>query len=379
MTASKIIIIPDSFKGTLTAIECCDIISRAILDQDNNARVTMIPMADGGEGTCQAFHCAMGGEIITCRVSDPYLEPKDAIYWRKDRTAVVELAAAAGFIEDKSRRDPSATSTYGVGQLILHAIKGGCDRIILGLGGSSTNDAGLGIAAALGAKFTDESGREFVPTGGSIQNVARMDLTELRKTIRGIHFDVMCDVDNPLYGPQGAAHIFAPQKGADPAMVDMLDQNLRAFADLIRNELKLDVSSLPGGGAAGGAGAGANAFLGARLRPGAHIVLEMNQFDDLLRETDLVITGEGRLDAQSLHGKVVVTVADHAKAGHVPVVAVVGTTEGDISPVFEHGVSQVIRTIDQCPDPEHYEKTCRQDLYDAVGSWYRDPDWETLR
>ena len=368
---THIIIIPDSFKGTLTAVEVCDITARAIQDLNPETRITKIPMADGGEGTCQAFYCAMGGELISCRTSDPYLVPKDAFYWRKDQTAVVELAAAAGFITDTSRRDPSVTSTYGVGQLIRHAIHNGCKEIILGLGGSSTNDAGLGIAAALGARFIDKDGREFIPTGGSIQWIAHMDLTGLRETVRGVSFQVMCDVDNPLYGPQGAAHVFAPQKGADPAMVEMLDQNLRVFADLIHTELGIDVSSIPGSGAAGGAGAGAVAFLDARLRPGAQIVLEMNRFDDLLKETDLVITGEGSLDVQSLRGKVVVTVADHAKAGLVPVVAVVGNTAGDISPVYEHGVIQVVRTIDHCPDPEHYEKTCRQDLYDAVANWYR--------
>ena len=367
---NHIIIIPDSFKGTLTAVEVCDITARAIQDLNPEVRITKIPMADGGEGTCQAFYCAMGGELISCQVSGPYLEPKDAIYWRTDQTAVVELAAAAGFIADASRRDPSVTSTYGVGQLILHAIHGGCNQIILGLGGSSTNDAGLGIAAALGARFMDESDREFIPTGGSMARIDHMDLSGLQAAIQGVQFEVMCDVDNPLYGPQGAAHVFAPQKGADPAMVEMLDQNLRAFASLIRNQLGINVSNIPGGGAAGGAGAGAYVFLDARLRPGAQIVLEMNRFDDLLKETDLVITGEGSLDVQSLHGKVVVTVADHAKAGRVPVVAVVGNTAGDISPVYDHGVIQIVRSIDQCPDPEHYEKTCRQDLYNAVAKWW---------
>ena len=367
---TNIIIIPDSFKGTLTAIECCDIMARAIQDQDPNARITKIPMADGGEGTCQAFHCAMGGELISCQVSGPYLEPKDAIYWRNDQTAVVELAAAAGFIADAGRRNPSATSTYGVGQLIIHAIRGGCKKIILGLGGSSTNDAGLGIAAALGARFMDESDREFIPTGGSMARIDHMDLSGLREATQGVQFEVMCDVDNPLYGSQGAAYVFAPQKGADPPMVEMLDQNLRAFANLIRNQLGINVSNIPGGGAAGGAGAGAYVFLDARLRPGAQIVLEMNRFDDRLKEADLVITGEGSLDTQSLHGKVVVTVSDHAKAGRVPVVAIVGTTKGDISRIYEHGVIQVVRSIDQCQDPDHYEKTCKQDLYNAVAKWF---------
>ena len=193
-----------------------------------------------------------------------------------------------------------------------------------------------------------------------------MDLTGLRQRIRGVRFEVMCDVDNPLYGPQGAAFVFAPQKGADEAMVRMLDQNLRIFADLVGQQTGIDVSKLPGGGAAGGAGAGAYAFLSGQLRPGAQIVLDMNRFDELVKTADLVVTGEGRLDEQSLRGKVVMTVADRAKAGHIPVIAVVGSTAGDFTKIYRYGLKKVIRAIDHCKDPGHYERSCREDLYQAA-------------
>ena len=383
MNHKQIIVIPDSFKGTMSATEVCRIITQAITDTDPRARVTAIPMADGGEGTCDCFLFALGGEKVSCLAANPFMEPRRTWYWKKGDTAVVELAAAAGFIEDPGRRDPEKTTTYGVGELIRHAIGNGCRRIILGLGGSCTNDGGLGIAAALGARFTDEAGREFVPTGGTIDRIRDMDLSRLRETIRGVSFEVMCDVNNPLYGPQGAAYIFAPQKGADEAMVQRLDRNLRVYAELIQKHLGMDVSQIPGAGAAGGAGAGACAFLGAVLRPGAEIVLEMNRFDEKLASCDLVITGEGKLDEQSLRGKVVAVIGEHARGQGVPVIAVVGQMdrglmegdlmEGDLrdgipARIRDRGIIGVIQATSFCADPAHYERTCRQDLYRAAKS-----------
>ena len=415
----RLIVIPDSFKGTMTAVEVCDVITEALRCSCPDAQITAIPMADGGEGTCEAFRYALGGELVSCVVSgphaanpninDPKLKQKEACYWRKDKTAVVELAAAAGFIQEPELRNPAMTTTYGVGELIRHAILNGCDKIILALGGSCTNDAGLGIAAALGARFLDENGNSFIPTGGTIERIKHMDLGQLNQTIRGVRFEAMCDVNNPLYGENGAAYVFAPQKGADPEMVRDLDRGLRCFADLVRQEQMngnlisqeqmngnliwqdlgtcqtqqnldakaghspaekqlVDLPALPGGGAAGGAGAGAFLFLGAKLRPGAQIILEMNRFDELVKDADLVITGEGRLDEQSLRGKVIQVVADHAKTAHVPVVAVVGATAGDFRAIYGYGVKKVVRAIDFCGDPEHYERTCREDLRQAAST-----------
>ena len=362
----NIIVIPDSFKGTMTAAEVCGIISRAVRTRYPDAEVRAFPLADGGEGTCEAFYHALGGEMVSCDVHGPHMEPVSAEYWKKDGTAVIELAQAAGFITDAAGRDPAVTTTYGVGELIRHAIGSGCGKIILGLGGSCTNDAGTGIAAALGAVFTDARGEEFLPTGNTLKRITDLDLTELKRTVEGIRFEAMCDVDNPLCGPAGAAYVFAPQKGADEVMVKELDRNLRAFADLIKNKTGEDIAEKPGAGAAGGAGAGAELFLNAPLRPGAQIVLEMFRFDELLKKADLVITGEGRLDSQSLRGKAVITAASRAKAGHVPVIAVVGTAGEDLSWTPEYGIVKVVRTIDYCDDPASYEKTCREDLFRAV-------------
>ena len=364
----KIIVIPDSFKGTMTAIEVCDTITAALREKKPELEVRAIPMADGGEGTCEAFAYALGGQLVNVQVHDPYMQLKSAVYWRDESTAVVELAQAAGFIAARGRGNPAVTTTFGVGEMIRHAINSGCRRIILGLGGSCTNDAGIGMTAALGAVFTDAEKRTFLPTGNSIHRIRGIDLSGLNGLIQGVQIQVMCDVNNPLYGEQGAAYVFGPQKGADAAMVQELDHNLRFFAGLVKDKLGIDVSSLPGGGAAGGAGAGAFALLGAGLRKGAEIVLEMNRFDELAAAADLVITGEGQLDEQSLRGKVVLTVADHARALHLPVIAIVGRTDGDIAPVYGHGIKKVIRTIDYCQDPDHYEISCRQDLYAAASA-----------
>ncbi|MBQ9014856.1 MAG: glycerate kinase [Firmicutes bacterium] len=401
MKQKHIIVIPDSFKGTMTATEVCRIIGQAITDIAPGTHVTAIPMADGGEGTCDCFRYALGGEKVSCLAANPFMEPRRTYYWKKDTDAVVELAAAAGFITDPGQRNPERTTTYGVGELILHAIRGGCRRIILGLGGSCTNDGGLGIAAALGARFTDEAGREFVPTGGTIDRIRGMDLSRLQEQIRGVTFEVMCDVNNPLHGPQGAAFVFAPQKGADDAMVQRLDRNLRIYAELIQTHLGMDVSEIPGAGAAGGAGAGAVAFLGARLRPGAEIVLEMTRFDEQLASCDLVYTGEGKLDEQSLRGKVVAVIGEHASRQGVPVIAVVGQVDdglgdgdlrdgglgdgdlrggdfrggdlrdgefmdGVLPRIRDRGITEVIQTTSFCADPARYERTCRQDLYRAA-------------
>lgn len=370
MREKHILIMPDSFKGTMTAGEVSQIIGRTIQEKDPQVRITAIPMADGGEGTCDCFLCALGGEIVRRPASGPLFQRKESFYWRKGDTAVVELAAAAGFIEEESERNPEKTTTLGVGELIRSAIEDGARKIVLGLGGSSTNDGGTGMAAALGAGFFDAEGRAFIPTGGSLQRICRIDVTDLCRLTEQVHFDVMCDVDNPLCGPRGAAHVFGPQKGADAAMVKRLDLGLEHLAKLLQRDLGIGVMDLPGGGAAGGAGAGAYAFLGGRLRSGAQIVLEMNRFQEQLDDCDLIITGEGCLDGQSLQGKVVSVIARQAKAAGVPVIAIVGRTGEGWEKAPDLGIGKVVRTNDFCPDPNQYKKSCRQDLAAAVRSLF---------
>lgn len=339
----KYVVIPDSFKGCLSSGEICGIIAREIRRRDPEARVCALPVADGGEGTVDAFLGALGGEKVAVPCRDPYGRPLTAHYglFPDGKTAVIEMAAAAGLPLVGEDRRVADTTTYGVGQLIAHALKRGAERIILGLGGSATNDGGCGAAAALGVEFLDAEGKAFVPVGGTLRRIAHIRVDGLLPALRQAEVIAMCDIDNPLCGESGAAAVFAPQKGADAATVRMLDEGLAHLAAVIEKDLGRSLLTLPGGGAAGGFGAGSVAFLGARLQMGIEAVLDLTDFDRLAADAYLVITGEGRLDSQSLRGKVVVGVARRARALGVPVVALVGSSETDIAAAYDAGVTAV--------------------------------------
>lgn len=339
----KYVVIPDSFKGCLSSGEICDIIAREIRCRDPEARVCALPVADGGEGTVDAFLGALGGEKVAVPCRDPYGRPLTAHYglFPDGKTAVIEMAAAAGLPLVGEDRRVADTTTYGVGQLIAHALKRGAERIILGLGGSATNDGGCGAAAALGVEFLDAEGKAFVPVGGTLRRIAHIRMDGLLPALRQAEVIAMCDIDNPLCGESGAAAVFAPQKGADAATVRVLDEGLAHLAAVIEEDLGRSLLALPGGGAAGGFGAGSVAFLGARLQMGIEAVLDLTDFDRLAADAYLVITGEGRLDSQSLRGKVVVGVARRARALGVPVVALVGSSETDIAAAYDAGVTAV--------------------------------------
>lgn len=339
----KYVVIPDSFKGCLSSGEICDIIAREIRRRDPEARVCALPVADGGEGTVDAFLGALGGEKVAVPCRDPYGRPLTAHYglFLDGKTAVIEMAAAAGLPLVGEDRRVADTTTYGVGQLIAHALKRGAERILLGLGGSATNDGGCGAAAALGVEFLDAEGKAFVPVGGTLRRIAHIRTDALLPALRQAEVIAMCDIDNPLCGESGAAAVFAPQKGADAATVRMLDEGLAHLAAVIKKDLGRFLLTLPGGGAAGGFGAGSVAFLGARLQMGIEAVLDLTDFDRLAADAYLVITGEGRLDSQSLRGKVVVGVARRARALGVPVVALVGSSETDIAAAYDAGVTAV--------------------------------------
>lgn len=339
----KYVVIPDSFKGCLSSGEICGIIAREIRRRDPEARVCALPVADGGEGTVDAFLGALGGEKVAVPCWDPYGRPLTAHYglFPDGKTAVIEMAAAAGLpLVGEDCRVADAT-TYGVGQLIAHALKRGAERIILGLGGSATNDGGCGAAAALGVEFLDAEGKAFVPVGGTLRRIAYIRTDGLLPALRQAEVIAMCDIDNPLCGESGAAAVFSPQKGADAATVRMLDEGLAHLAAVIEKDLGRSLLTLPGGGAAGGFGAGSVAFLGARLQMGIEAVLDLTDFDRLAADAYLVITGEGRLDSQSLRGKVVVGVARRARALGVSVVALVGSSETDIAAAYDAGVTAV--------------------------------------
>lgn len=296
----KCIVISDSFKGTLSSLEICSIARESIPKFFPQCQVVTVPVADGGEGTVECFVQAIGAVPVSVPVTGPYGEPISATYARKEQLAIIEMAAAAGLPMVGEKKNPETTITYGVGQLIAHAVENGCREILLGLGGSATNDGGCGCAAALGVRFFDQSGKEFVPTGKTLADVDRIDASQVKATLDGVTITVMCDVENPLCGPNGAAHVFGPQKGADEAMVERLDRGLGHLAQVVERDLGVSVAQIPGAGAAGGMGAGCMAFLGAELKSGIECVLDTVGFDGLLDGTDLMITGEGQIDSQSV-------------------------------------------------------------------------------
>lgn len=339
----RAILIPDSFKGTLSSAEICSILKEQILNRFPDCEVLSVPVADGGEGSVDCFLTALGGERIPAAVSGPFGEKVDAFFGMlpDGETAVVEMAACAGLPLAEGRLDPLRATTFGVGELFLAAAARGAKKIIVGLGGSATNDGGCGAAAACGVRFFNAAGETFVPAGGTLSQIDRIDASQLAPALNGIEFTAMCDIDNPLFGSTGAAAVFAPQKGASPEQVTLLDEGLRALSDVIARDLALDVSVLPGGGAAGGMGAGMSAFFGAALRPGIETVLDTVHFDEMLRGTDWVFTGEGRIDSQSLRGKVVIGVARRAKTAGVPVIAIVGDAEDELAGAYEAGVTAV--------------------------------------
>ena len=340
----KCVVVSDSFKGTLSSGEICAIAQRVIPQHFPACEVVCIPAADGGEGTVDCFIRFMGAKRVAVTVTNALGERATAAYARIGELAIIEMAAAAGLPQVGEHRCPGTATTYGVGELIAHAVGSGCKRILLGLGGSATNDGGCGCAAALGVDFFDADGRSFIPVGDTLGLIERIDIGKAAELLRDVELTIMCDVTNPLYGPTGAAYVFAPQKGADEEKVKSLDAGLRHFGDVIRSQLALDVSAMPGAGAAGGMGAGCVALLGGTLQSGIDAVLDVTGFDRQLDGADLVITGEGRIDSQSAGGKVVSGVAKRTRAKGVPLIAVAGGIADSGSAVYDIGVNAMFGT-----------------------------------
>ncbi|OFW59278.1 MAG: glycerate kinase [Actinobacteria bacterium RBG_16_64_13] len=369
----KIVVAPDSFKVTMTSSEVCDLMAEGIRRVFPDATVTKLPTADGGEGTVDAVVGALGGSRRTIAAKDPFFHDIRASYGvvHNGRTAIVEMAAASGLGLVGDRGNPWLTTTYGTGQLLAHALEAGCEELVVGIGGSATNDGGVGMAAALGFRFLDRDGNDIVPTGGGLADLAKIDPSGRHRLLGQRPITAACDVDNPLCGPRGASRIFGPQKGADPEMADRLDRNLQHLAEVVSRDLAVDILDLPGGGAAGGLGAGMVVFTGASLVSGIDLVLDLIGFDGVLEGADLVITGEGRLDAQSLGGKVPIGVARRAAKAGVPVVAIVGEIAGDLSRVYETGIRAVFPTNRDGRPFSEARKTAREDLVTAVISAMR--------
>lgn len=343
----KIILIPDSFKGTLSAAEFCHISSDVLKKHFPATEIISLPLADGGEGTTDCFLTMDGYTKVTATVKNAFMEDITGYYAVKGNTAVMEMAMCASLPSAKGRENPATTTTYGVGQLICHAVEIGAKKIILGLGGSCTNDAGTGMAAALGVQFFDKDGNSFIPTGATLDKIIAFNTEKADILLKDIEITAMCDIDNPLYGKNGAAYIFAPQKGADSEMVAVLDEKLKYIASLTEKQTGNNYYDIKGAGAAGGMGFGVCAFLGGSLKPGVNLILETIGFENQLSDTDLIITGEGRLDSQSLSGKAVIGISRIAQKYNVPVIAVVGSVADDVSPVYTQGVTAVFTTNTQ--------------------------------
>ena len=340
----KIVLAPDSFKGNLTSQQVASALEKGIKRVIPNANCIKVPMADGGEGTVQSLVEATGGKFIRKRVKGPAGRPVSARYGilSDGKTAVIEVAEASGLpdVEGTMDKNPMKTTTYGTGQLMMDAINKGVTHIILGLGGSATIDGGAGMAQALGIRFLDKKGCELkeLGAGGMLNKVASIDMSGMDSRMKKAKVTVASDVENPLCGKKGAAHVFGPQKGATPVMVKKLDENLKHFAGIIKQDLRKDVMKLKGAGAAGGLGAGLVAFTGAKLKSGVDIVVEATGLEKHLKGADLCITGEGRVDFQTAFGKTPSGVAKAARKQKVQTIAIGGALTDDARGVFEHGI-----------------------------------------
>jgi glycerate kinase len=337
----KCIIIPDSFKGTLSAIQICDIMKKSVVAVWPDCTVITVPVADGGEGTVDCFLYALHGEKVTVAATGPFGEPIKALYAIIGDTAVIETASCAGLPLAEGRLNPCVATTYGLGALVLDAVHKGVKQIVIGLGGSCTNDGGTGLARALGTVFFDENRKQFAPHSDEFMRISYIDNKKTLDMLKNVKIIAMCDVDNPLTGPRGASFVFGPQKGADPATVSILNANLAALSGSIKKDLRIDCSMVKGAGAAGGLGGGVVAFLGGTLRSGIETVLDMVGFDSMLEGSDMVFTGEGRIDSQSFQGKVISGIAERTSKAHVPLTVIAGDI-GDIpDDVYERGITSI--------------------------------------
>ncbi|MDC7239405.1 MAG: glycerate kinase [Spirochaetales bacterium] len=343
----KVVIASDSFKGSNSSIKVAGAIERGIKKVDPSLDVVKLPVADGGEGLVQAL-VPEEDKWVYVDVTGPMGRPAKAEYalYHSD-TAVIEMASASGLPMAGDDKDPAKATTYGTGQLMKDALERGCRTLLIGIGGSATNDGGTGMARALGARFLDASGAEVEAVGGNLDKIADIDLSGLHPALKDTVIKVACDVDNPLCGEHGASAIYGPQKGATPEMVKMLDANLAHLAGVVENITGKNMAGVPGAGAAGGLGFGLMAFTGGILEKGIDLVLDSVGFDEAIEDADLVITGEGRIDGQSVRGKVPVGIAARAKKKNLPVLVIAGDIGPGISNLYDYGIDAVMSTVNK--------------------------------
>lgn len=378
----KFVVAFDSFKSTMTAMTACETAAQGIKTVFPQSEVIIVPVADGGEGTANAFFSVLGGEWVVKTVTNPEFKKIEAEYViLPDRTAVVEMAAASGLplltVNDRAKDrvidpvfgpviDPEKTTTYGTGELIADAVNRGCKEIILGLGGSATNDGGVGALSALGVRFLKADGAPINPTGGGLDELADIDASGINEATKNCRFTVACDVENTLCGEKGASVVYGPQKGATPEAVRRLDENLYRYAALIQKKTGKDILTLKGGGAAGGFAAGFSAFFDAELKSGIKLLLETVRFDEIIKDADIVFTGEGRVDGQSAYGKVISGIGFYAQKAGVPVIAVAGDVAPDYGEVLSHGVAAVFSINHRAVPFETARHSTVENLRDTV-------------
>ena len=346
----KIVVAPDSFKGSVSALEAANAIEQGLRRVFPDAIIEKIPMADGGEGTVQSLVDATGGHLQTHRALAPLENEVDAQFGilSDEETAVIEMASASGLtLVTPHERDPLRTTTYGTGQLIRAALEAGCRRLIIGIGGSATNDGGAGMAEALGVRLLDTNGKQIQRGGGNLGQLTSIDTTGLHPTIAETETVVACDVNNPLTGPEGASHVYGPQKGATPEMIETLDEHLAHFDKILTHTFGKSFNDIPGAGAAGGLGAGLMAFLNAELRLGIDIMIDAVNLKERVKGATVVFTGEGQLDFQTAFGKTPVGVAKVAKAHDIPVIAIAGGIAEGAEAVYDAGIDAMLGIVQE--------------------------------
>jgi glycerate kinase len=352
----KILVAPNSFKGSLTSLKAANCIEEGIKKVFKKAEVIKIPFADGGDGTVESIISAIPeSKIVNCKVTGPLGKKIDSFFGiLPDKTAIIEMAASSGLrLVPGKKRNPLITTTYGVGELIISALNLGCKKIIVGIGGSATNDGGAGMAQAIGVRLLDKYGKEIGFGGGELKKLEKIDISKIDKRVRKTEIIVASDVTNPLCGKNGASYVYGPQKGATKEMVKELDRNLLKYARIIKRDLKIDVRNIPGSGAAGGLGAGLIAFCRAKIRKGFELIAEITKLEEKIKKSSLVITGEGKIDSQTLSGKAPYGITQYAKKYSVPVIVIAGSVEGDIKEFHRAGIDAVFSIV---PKPLNLEE-----------------------
>lgn len=344
----KLLFASDSFKGTLSSDQTIELLTKAAEEVFGSCETSGVPVADGGEGTTDAVVKARNGEIITVPVHGPLMEMEQGFYGRLSETeAILEMAAASGLpMVPEEKRNPLNTTTYGTGELLKAALDAGYTEIAIAIGGSATNDGGMGFASALGIRFLDQDGNVLEGRGEDLEKVAHIDMSGLDPAVQKAHFTVMCDVTNPLCGPDGATYTFGKQKGGTPEILDRLEKGMQNYRDVIIREFGVNPDEIQGSGAAGGLGTALKVFLHAEMKSGIETVLDLIDFDARLEGVDLVVTGEGRTDWQSCFGKVMQGVGDRSAKHQVPVAALCGGLGPDYEKIYAHGISSIMTTVD---------------------------------